>query len=468
MTFEQFVLILRARWTLAVGILGIVVALALTASFLATKQYTAEASVVVDSKVDPVAGMVYSEERLSSYIATQVDIITSERVAQRVVKMLKLDDVPAFRQQWLSSTSGRGDLTVWLGHVLQRSLNVTPSRESNVINISVKWPNAKAAAALANAFAQAYIDTNIELKVDPAKQYATWFDERSKALRTDLEAKQKRLSDYQNQTGIIATDERLDVENARLNELSSQLVAIQAQLQDSQSRQRQANGDNESLPEVLQSSLIASLKADLSRAESQQQDIATRLGKNHPDYQTAAADVASLRAKIRQETDKIAASLGNTTQINQRREGDVRAALEAQKKRMLELKHQHDEAADLQNDVLTAQRNLDAVTQRLAQSSLESQTQQTNIVLLTPAAEPIEPSSPRLLLNLLLAIFFGTVVGIGSAIGMELMYQRVRADREMEQLLGVPLLGRVAYVDFVTMERKALPVVATKPGLAPI
>jgi len=83
-----------------------------------------------------------------------------------------------------------------------------------------------------------------------------------------------------------------------------------------------------------------------------------------------------------------------------RRENDLRLALEAQKTRVLEMKHQHDEAAVLSGDVAAAQRDLDAVSQRLALTNLESQAQQTNVVLLTAAAPPLDPSSPKLLVFL--------------------------------------------------------------------
>jgi chain length determinant protein EpsF len=296
---------------------------------------------------------------------------------------------------------------------------------------------------MANAFAQAYIDTTIELKVDPAKEYAAYFDERSRALRADLEAKQQRLSDYQNSTGIVATDGRLDIENARLAELSSELVAIQALRQDSQSRQAQASGNYDSIPEVLQSPLVAGLKSDLSRAEAKLKDIQTSYGKNHPDYQTTVAEIAGLRERIQQESAKIAAALGSTTQINLRRENDIRLALEAQKKRMMELTHQRNQASFLQNDVTTAQRNLDAVAQRLAQSSLESQTSQTDILLLTPAIEPQLRSSPRLFLSLLVCLFLGGVLGTGAAIFQELIDRRVREAADLTQLLGLPLLATI-------------------------
>ena len=98
-----------------------------------------------------------------------------------------------------------------------------------------------------------------------------------------------------------------------------------------------------------------------------------------------------------------------------RRENDVRQALEAQKKKVLDLKYQHDQAAVFLSDVTAAQRDLDEVTQRLAQSNLESLTQQTNVVQLSTASVPKDPSSPKLVINLILAIFLGGVLGIGSA-----------------------------------------------------
>jgi protein tyrosine kinase modulator len=443
MSLKQFILVLLARWKVAAGIFIVVVAAGVLYTVFSTKLFTAAATVVIDEKSDPVAGVVYQTQLQSGYIATQVDIISSERVAQRVVKLLKLDQSPEFVGQWRSATDGKVDVVVWLGRKLQKKLSVTPSRDSSVIDISVEWTDPKTAAVLANAFAQAYVDVTIELKVDTAKHYAAYFNEQSQALRAELQAAQKRLSDFQSATGIVATDGRLDIENARLAELSSQLVTIQALRQDSQSRQHQSSGDNQSLAEVLQSPLVASLKGDLSRAEAKLQDIATTLGKNHPDYQTTAADVASLRQRIGSESAKIAESLGNTTQINLRRENDIRLALEAQKKRILELSHQRDQASVYQNDVVTAQRNLDGVSQRLAQSSLESQTQQTNIAMLTPAVEPQFHSSPRKFLNLVISLFLGGVLGTAGALFMELSDRRVREYSDLAQLGGVPLLVKM-------------------------
>ena len=440
---QQLFLVLRARWKLAVRVFVGVVILVVLVTLILPKQYVATASVVVQGKADPLSSsMAYpAAQLLPSDIATQVDIIESHRVAQRAVKLLKLDESAAYKDEW--QRQGKGDLIGWIADGLQRKVTVVPSKESNVIGISAKGPDPQFAAALANAWATAYIDTNIELKVDSAKQYAAWFNEQSRTLRTDLEAKEKRLSDFQNAAGIVATDDKLDVENARLQELSTQLVAVQTQRQQSQSRQRQARGDAESLPEVLQSPVIANLKASLAMAEAKRRDMATNYGKNYPDYKDVEAEIVGIRERIAQESERIAASIGGTAQVDVRREDDLKAALDAQKKRILDLKQQHDQVADLQNDVTMAQKNLEAVSQRLAQSSLESQAQQTNIELLAPAAVPMDAASPKLMLNLLFGLFVGGVCGIGAALLREMTDRRVREADELLPLLGIPVLGRI-------------------------
>ena len=444
MTIKQFFLILMARRKLAASIFLCVIALAVVVTLVMPSQYMGVATVVVDYKTDPVAGVVYAAQMQTGYIATQVDIIGSDRVAQRAVKILKLDKDPQVIADWKEATGGQGDIVVYLGSILLGHLTVTPSRESSVIEIGVTRPDRKSAAVYANAYAQAYIDTSIDLKTEPARQYAAWFDERSNAIRADLQEKQRKLAEYEAQTGIIATDAgRLDIENARLAELNSQLVTIQALRQDSQSRSTQALSGNDSVPEVLQSQVIANLKSDLSRAEAKQREIATNYGKNHPDYQETAAEVAGLKERIAQESARIAASLGNTAQINARRENDTRAAIEAQKKRIYDLSQHHDMASVLANDVATSQRNLDAVSQRLAQSSLESQTQQTNITLLTPAIEPFKRSSPHLTINLLIGGLLGGMLAFGTVLFCEIRDRRIRDDAELMPLLGVPLLGKI-------------------------
>ena len=444
MTFQQFLLILRARWKVVVGTLALVFATTLVVSLLLPERFTASTSVLVDVKSsDPIMGALLPAQMLPGYMATQIDIVTSDRVAERVVKLLKLDQVPAIQRDWRGDNNGQGTISQWLAVFLKKHLDVRPARESSVINIEFSGTDPRFAAAVADAFARAYIETNLELKVDPARQFAEWFDDRNKQLRDNLEKAQTRLSSFQREQGIVASDERIDVETARLNELSSQLTAIQAARVESQSRQKQAGTGNETLPEVLQNPLIAGLKSDIARSEAQLEDMRTRLGKNHPDFIKTESQINSLRERLTLETRRIASSLGTADQVNVQREAEIRASLERQKKKVLELKTQRDELAVMQRDVENAQRVYDLTTQRLAQTNLESQARQTNIVVLTPAQPPIEPSSPKLLLNSLIAVFLGLLLGVGTALMLELMDQRVRGAEGLSQLIPAPFLGSI-------------------------
>lgn len=442
MTFGQFLSILRARWWVVALVLGLTVATTLLVSLLLPRQYTATASVVVDFKPDPVSAFAFGGGASPAYMATQVDIIRSERVAQRVVRNLKLNENPQVRQQWLDETGGEGNIEVWLASVFQKQMDVVPSRESSVIAVSYKAPDPRFAAGLANAFAQAYIDTALELRTDPARLYSTFFENRAKEARETLEKAQSKVSAFQKQAGIIATDERLDVETARLNELSSQATMMQALLAESASRQAQAQGgQGDRMQEVLNNANVSQLKADISRAEAQLQQLATRLGDKHPQVEEAKASLAELRSRLEAETRKVTGSVTVSANINRQRLGEVQRALQAQRDKVLKMKAVRDEGLVLLRDAENAQRSYDALLQRFTQTSLEGQTTQSNINLLTQATPPLEPSSPRIVLNTLLSIFLGTLLAVGTALLLELKDRRVRNVDDVVEALGLPVLG---------------------------
>ena len=442
MTFGQFLSILRARWWVVALVLGLTVATTLVVSLLLPRQYTATASVVVDFKPDPVSAFAFGGGASPAYMATQVDIVRSERVAQRVVRNLKLNENPQVRQEWLDETGGEGSIEVWLAGVFQRQMDVAPSRESSVIAISYKAPDPRFAAGLANAFAQAYIDTALELRTDPARLYSTFFENRAKEARETLEQAQSKVSVFQKQAGIIATDERLDVETARLNELSSQATMMQALLAESASRQAQAQGgQGDRMQEVLNNANVSQLKADISRAEAQLQQLATRLGDKHPQVVEAKASLAELRSRLEAETRKVTGSVTVSANINRQRVAEVQRALQAQRDKVLKMKAVRDEGLVLLRDVENAQRSYDALLQRFTQTNLEGQTTQSNINLLTQATPPLEPSSPRIVLNTLLSIFLGTLLAVGTALLLELKDRRVRNVDDVVEALGLPVLG---------------------------
>lgn len=434
MTLHQFLLVLQARYKIAIGTLLLVVLSTFVISSLLPKQYTASTEVVIDVRSpDPVGGIVLPGLASPAYMATQIDIVNSDRVAKHVVKMLRMHESPVIREQWTESTGGEGDLIIWLAELLKKKLDVKPSRESNVINIDFTGNDPEFAAAVANAFAQAYIDINLELKTEPARQYATWFESQIKVLRDDLERAQKALSDYQQKSGILSAEGRLDYEMAKLNEISTQLTLAQAQTSDSSSKRKSAK-DSETLVEVMQNPLINTLKSDIARLEAKLQESNVNLGNNHPQTQRAQSELASLRSKLSKETQQIHGSIGTSFQVGKQREKELMEALEVQKKRVLDLSKERDHMSVLQRDVEAAQRTFESVSQRYAQTRLESLSVQTNIAVLNPASVPIEPSKPRIYFNVLVSIFLGTLLGVSIALIVEFMNRRVRSIEDLNQL----------------------------------
>lgn len=442
MSLGQFFSILRARWLVVLLALLLALGAAAALNLLMPKKYSASAAVLLDVKTpDPISGGISPGMMSPAYMATQVDVIQSDRVAQKVVRGLRLAESPATRGQWLEATGGTGSYERWLADLLQGSLEVKPSRESNVISIGYKSVDPKFAAALANAFAQAYVDVTLELRVEPARQYTGFFDARAKQLREAVERAQSRLSEFQKDKGIIAVDERLDVETSRLNELSSQLVALQAITADSRSRDVQVKADAGRVQDVINNPAVAGLRADVSRQEARLQELSARFGDAHPQVVELRANLAELRTKLQQETERVGNSLGTSNTINASREAQTRAALEAQRAKVLELKGLRDDMAVLTRDVENAQRAYDAVQTRGSLTSLESQTTQTNIVVLSAATDPIEPSSPRPLLNYLVGTFLGVLLGVCAAVAIEMINRRVRGGEDLSGTLQLPLLA---------------------------
>jgi len=442
MNFTQIFSILKARWLVGALVLGATLLATLVISLILPKQYLATASVVVDVKPDPISAMAYGSMVSPGFIATQVDIIQSERVAQRVVRNLKLTENPQIREQWKEATGGQGSLDAWIADSFQKYMDVKPSRESNVLSISYRAPDARFAAGLANAFVQAYVETSLELRVDPAREYSNFFDMRAKEGREAVEKAQNKLSAFQSEKGITAADERLDIENTRLNELSSQLVALQALASESSSRLSQAqSGSADKMQEVFNSPVVAGMKADVSRQEARLQEFNVKLGESHPQVVELKANLNELRDRLNLEVKRISGGVSVSYNINKQREAQVRSELAAQRAKVLQMKAVRDEGAVLVRDLENAQRAYDAITARRNQSSLESQTTQSSVNVLSQAVAPVLPASPKLVLNLVLSLFVGSMLALGTVMVMEMRDRRVRSQEDVSTLLGLPVIG---------------------------
>ena len=438
-----FLRVLRDRWEVALLVALIAVAIGAGVSVNLTKRYSADTSLMVDVRSpDPVAALLSPTGIAPGTMGTQVDIIKSDRVARKVVRMLRLDENRAVVQMWQEATQGRGQVADWMSSLLQKGLKVTPSRESNLINISYQGADPAFVASVANAYAQAYIEASVELKVEPARQYSRWFGDQAKVLRENVEKAQARLSEFQQRKGIVDTVETMDYELAKLNELSARLTAAQGETRDARIKQRSGNGSASALPEVMNNSVVAGLRSRIADLEAKVKEAAGNLGTQHPQYRRMESELAELKARLAAESSHVASGYTASSAVGRSREAELRDAIEAQKKKILVLRGERDEIAVLLRDVETAKRAYEAVTNRYNQTSLESQVTQTNVSVLTPAIEPIEPTFPKPMPQMMLmAAALGILLGFGAAFGLEMIDRRIRSPEDLAEMLQLPVLA---------------------------
>jgi len=441
MSLNQFLIIVFARWRVGATVWLLTVALVVGVSLMLRPQYTASASVMVDVRSqDPVAGGALVGAAAQNYMVTQVDVVQSERVALRALRSLRIHENAELRSEWLEATGGKGNFESWLAELILKKFDVRPARDSNVMTLAYTSPDPGLSAAMANALMHAYIETTLELRVEPARQNNAFFDDRAKQLREALGRAQAKHSAYQQQKGLLATDERVDIEHTRLAELSSQVVSLQAATAQSGGRQGQARANVDRLQEVLNNPVVSALSADLSRQQARLKEVGERLGDLHPQVIELRSGIAELRARLDDATRRASGSVGVDNAVNQSRLAQAQRALDEQRSKVLRLKARRDEASVLLRDVESAQRTYDAVLARVSQTAMESQVTQTNVSILKRAVEPAFASFPRIGLNAATAAVLGAFLALGACLVREQFDRRMRTEEDVVNGLRQPLL----------------------------
>jgi len=450
MDMTQFLMALRARRKAFVLVLVATIVAAIAVAFAVPKKYVASATVLIDARDEQAMtpARISPRER-AGYVATQIDLVQSGRVATRVAKDLKLAQRPGVREAFEQDTGGAGSIDDWIGERLLEVLKVKTSA-GNILILEYSSSDPKHAAQLANGFAKAYLDTALEMRNDPSREASDWFQAQMKGLRNQVSQAQSKLTAYQKQKGILAVSDRLDVEATRLSELSTQLLAARNATYDAISRHQlatevlQRGASPDAIPDVLANAYVNGVKADLSRAESRLEEASAVLGENHPTYQRIAGEIQAGREKLKAEMAKLVAGLGNAVQQSRKREQELQQAMKAQETRILALNEHRADLAVLTRDIDNAQRAYDAVLTRYQTTQIESRANSTNLALLTPAVEPVHPAHPKVGLISALSVLVGLLFAAGVVYVLESLDRRVRSRADLEARLAVPSLGRLS------------------------
>lgn len=439
MTFTQLLNILSARRRIIFFTFFTVVAITLAINLLTAKEFTASAKVLLNNKViDPLTGISMPSQMMESYMATQMQVLESDSVAMDVVKRLGLTNNPSIIEKFQNSNDGKGDINLWLARLLVSKLEVLFTK-SNVIEITYSAADPQFASLIANTFTEVYIEKSIKLKTEPALKAANYLNQQAQALRDNLSQAQLKLSKFQKEHGLTSNDDRVDVESARLNEMSAQLSIAQAQLVEANSRYHDIKQNATDSPDVAQSALVQNLKVELSKAEASLASISDTVSKNHPQYISLSSQIDKLRRQLNDEINRVANNVSGTANITQERVSVLKQQVEQQKQKVLVLNQTRGEMMSLQSDILSAQAALENTNKLYGQNNIEGQSDQGNIVLLDAATPPFSPSKPRVFMNTFFSILAGIFLGLLAALMAELLNRKVRGTQDLVDLIDAPV-----------------------------
>lgn len=443
MTFQHFLLALRYRWRVALGIwLGTVLVALLLGTLLMPNRYQASSALLIEEEnLDPIAGVSLPGSNLPSRIMTEADVVRSARVVSTALQSLGAPMQQKLRDRWQRQTGGRGDFDAWAVEELQRTTDVRPTRDSRVLHVSHTSADPQLAAAFVNALVKAYIATSVDLRLEPVRQYNTFFDERTRQLRDRLYEAQRRASEFQRRNGITTTDEKSDVEDTRLAELSAQVVALQAKAGEAQRRRSEAAESPDRMEEVLKDTTVASLAAALAVQQTRQNEMLERLGERHPLVIESRAVTASIAQRLESAKRRVATALEGGSKVLTSQLAERTQALELQRQKVLQRKALRDEARLLQNEVDVARRAFDAVIERLNKTTLEKSAPQVTVSILKAATVPLLASSASLASKASVGAAVGLLLALIAIAFAERRDRRLRNADDVLSIVGQPVLA---------------------------
>ncbi|MEJ2201224.1 MAG: polysaccharide biosynthesis tyrosine autokinase [Desulfuromonadaceae bacterium] len=473
----------KRRGTVVTVFLSVLVAVMLF-TFSATPLYQGSVKVLIE-KVEPndLTNRYYYRPYDPEFYETQVQLIKSQAVALKVVKLLSLeekyatyfpqDESPGFGAMltgWLRGVkqslqgmfsggeesagglSGREEksLAERIAESISADISVAPVKESRIIIISYLSPNPELAALIPNTVAKAFIEVTLEMKMESTRQTMEWMTRKAEEERKKLESAEVNMQQNMRENDIVTLEDRLTVVPQRLSEISTQLVRAEAKRKEFEALYAKVRrvADNpdaaESIPTIASDGALQTIRSQILTAEQQIMEMSRKYGEKHPLMIKSRGDLTVLREKRIQEIARIVASIRNEFELSQSTERSLRSQLEKTKSEAQTLNEKYIQYGSLKREADTNRQLYDALMLKIKEQSIVGETQPVNLWIVERAMFPEAPAKPRKGVNLLLGLLVGVFGGIGLAFFIEYLDNTVKNPEELEQTLGVGVLGVVA------------------------
>jgi capsular exopolysaccharide synthesis family protein len=463
--FRQ-ILRVALRWRrYIIGSVAACLILGLIVTFLMTPMYRAATTLEIARESNKIVNIQGVEQEASDadqeFYQTQYGLLRSRALAERVAVRTGIVDDPAFFSAFdvglpesqvgsggRYSAAGRPRRQEVAGTVLLKYVRVVPARASRLVDITFTSPDPALSAKVVNAWSSNFIDLSLERRYEATSYARRFLEDRLRQLRERLERSERALVAFASRERIVdiptesGTGSRSIVAQ-NLAELNTALARATADRLEAKARYDQGLRAGGATREALANTAINALRQRRAELSASYQRLMVQFQPDYPAAREISRQVETIDRSIRREEGRVSASFQTDLRTAERRENSIRDRVDVLKDDLLSLRRRSIQYNIYQREVDTNRSLYDGLLQRYKEIGVAGGIGVNNVSVVDQAQVPNSPSSPRLLVNLLLSLIAGGLIGFGLAYVLEQTDESITNPEDVEKLFGLPLLGVV-------------------------
>jgi succinoglycan biosynthesis transport protein ExoP len=460
-SMQDYVLILRERaWYIAL-VFTLIFSAATIFTFTRTPLYQSVASVQVfrrDQVVMQVQSVGDNEIRSAEDLNTQVKVLESFAIIQRVADRLTGEDLKAFLAPYRKDSA---EVPVTPAEVIFKNRKIVPIRLSLVLQVQYSHPDKFIAAKIANLFIDEYIAYNSRLRIEDSMKAVDDLKERAEQQKKKVEELAINLQAYREKNKMVSLDKGKDIVTEKLKALNAYVTQTTSRLNEAEIRWRQVQERKATpallldLPFVSSQSLITQLVQQVSAQKIVLSQLREQYRDKHPKMIEAVNSLAQTERELSRAIESTAAMFEADFQTAKRNDDEARANLVRQEAESLETDRFAVEYSNLERDLGINEHLLNNILGRMRETSMSSTIETQSARVVDRAAPALKPYSPNIPLNLALGFLGGLALGTAFAFFVAYIDDRVKSSFDIESVVGLPLVGIVPEIKRLEQPEKA-------------
>ena len=421
------------------------------ATMMATRYYASTAVVEISPKaptiyeVDEVQDFVTAAtgQELRNYYATQYKIIQSRSVMERAIELLR-------EEHGVTDFDGKEKPVEFLS----RHLVLEPIVETHLVRITFEYPDAEKAALFSNVLASAYMENNLERSLESSKEALGWLQEQMTVYRDRKYESDEAIHQFRSEHDLLGMDEKYNTSVEALetlqhswSEASAERVQVEAVV--TELVRLHSSTAWRTLAELLsaESPVLVSLNRQLEVLKDEQSTLGLQYQEAHPKMKGKSIEIGDKETQIKAQVNEIIRGKKANLEVVRSRETALKTELDSRKVEVKELGSKLIELEFMRSDATRNEAFFQSLDTRLSEVDLSQVLKANNIRIVDMALPGDDPVRPKLPVNLAMSLVLGILGGCGLAFLMEYLDGTVKTREDIEQVVGIPLLGVVPKVD---------------------